>query len=455
MNTDERQLDSFSLAQRVRALEQIASSSAQMFPAPQPGRELFNMHMHSFFSYNFNGYSPSRIAWESRKAGLYAAGLCDFDVLDGLDEFFNAGLMLELRTTVHLETRSFFSAYADVDINSPGEPGVAYIMGSGFGNMPEPGTSQAAGLALLREGAKERNRGLVRRINSCLPEIALDYEKDVAPLSPGACPTERHIVRAYRLKAESVFADSARLFDFWSGLMNIEASALMNLYSDIPLIEEKLRALLVKSGGIGYERPNEHTFPPIAEFIKWTLSCEAMPTIAWLDGTSEGEKDTVELFKRMLDMGACALNIIPDRNHNISDPVVRRRKLDKLDEVILAARRLGLPINIGTEMNKAGQPFADDTRCKALRAYHADFLKGARIMVGQALLSRFAHYSYVGAGAEADFEDDIAEKNRFFESVGALPPLDAGVGNRLRAMPSGSALDVIRSSADARRWTIG
>jgi hypothetical protein len=29
-----------------------------------------NMHQHSFFSYNALGWSPSRIAWEARKAGL-------------------------------------------------------------------------------------------------------------------------------------------------------------------------------------------------------------------------------------------------------------------------------------------------------------------------------------------------------------------------------------------------
>ncbi len=29
----------------------------------------FNMHCHSFFSYNAAGWSPSRIAWEARRAG--------------------------------------------------------------------------------------------------------------------------------------------------------------------------------------------------------------------------------------------------------------------------------------------------------------------------------------------------------------------------------------------------
>jgi len=90
------------------------------------------MHFHSFFSYNAEGWSPSHIAWEAKQAGLYAAGLCDFDVLDGQEEFLHAGELLGLRATVNVETRVFLPEYADKEISSPGEPGVSYIMGAGF-----------------------------------------------------------------------------------------------------------------------------------------------------------------------------------------------------------------------------------------------------------------------------------------------------------------------------------
>ena len=111
------QLDSFDPAERRQALKALAECGGASLPAPS---ERVNMHLHSFFSYNTKGYSPSHIAWEARRQGLYAAGLCDFDVLDGLEEFLAAGQALGLRATVNLETRAFFSDYAQVDINSPG-----------------------------------------------------------------------------------------------------------------------------------------------------------------------------------------------------------------------------------------------------------------------------------------------------------------------------------------------
>ena len=69
--------------------------------------------------------------------------------------------------------------------------------------VPATGTAQGDGLERLRQNAGDRNIGLVRRINSALPPIAIDYAADVVPLTPGGAATERHIVRAYTEKAES------------------------------------------------------------------------------------------------------------------------------------------------------------------------------------------------------------------------------------------------------------
>ncbi len=451
----EKRLDSFNMEERFSALEQLLREDQGRTSAtipPGAGNELFNMHLHSFFSYNANGYSPCRIAWEAHKAGLYAAALCDFDVLDGLDEFFKAGLLIGLRTSVHIETRAFFNEYAKIDINSPGEPGVNYVMGSGFAKAPSVGTSAANTLAGLRRQANERNIALAGRINSKLPEIAVDYQSEVVLTSPGGCPTERHIIRAYRLKAEQVFGPGRRLFEFWAGLMKKEPDELGKMYSSIPSIEDKIRSLLAKAGGLGYERPDARAFPPLDDFIRWVLDCGALPTITWLDGTTRGEENPGEMFEIMMSKGACALNIIPDRNHNIADPAQREKKLAKLDEVVRLAQKLELPVNIGTEMNKDGQPFADDTRLGALRPYQRVFLRGARIMVGHSILARFCNFSYVGAAARAEFGAGLKAKNNFFETVGSIPPLTSSVANRLEDLGPEKALAAVRQSAGHGAW---
>lgn len=96
-----------------------------------------------------------------------------------------AGRILGLRATVHAQTRVFVSDQADVEINSPGEPGVAYVMGAGFVRPPTDSGGTGELLAALRRGAQERNRPLIERIDGRLKAIAPDYAEDVAADTPG------------------------------------------------------------------------------------------------------------------------------------------------------------------------------------------------------------------------------------------------------------------------------
>ena len=63
----EEKLDSFSAADRLKALKWLAANACSELPEQY---EQVNMHVHSFFSYNTKGYSPSHIAWQARNVGL-------------------------------------------------------------------------------------------------------------------------------------------------------------------------------------------------------------------------------------------------------------------------------------------------------------------------------------------------------------------------------------------------
>ena len=434
-----QQLDSFDPAARKAALEEVAA-----LRFPEAGGNV-NLHFHSFFSYNAEGWSPSRIALEARKAGLYAAGLCDFDVLDGLAEFLDAGDALGLRATVNLETRAYFKEYADVDISSPGEPGVTYIMGAGFTQVPEPGTPQAAGLQQFRDGAQERNLALVDRVNPHVAQIAIDYAADVLPLTPLGVATERHIVRAYVNKANEVFGAPEAVAGFWAGVSGKRVEDIAAMLGT-PAHEELVRAKLIKSGGVGYVQPTEDTFPLVDDFIAWVRSCGAIPMVTWLDGTSGGESDPRAMLSCTVAKGAAALNIIPDRNWNLKTPEEQARKVANLEAIVTVADEMGLPINIGTEMNKAGLPFVDDLAGPVLARFKDSFLRGARIMVGHTILGRFAGRSYVTC------ECDLQAKNDMMAAIGALPPVNRQTAGWLRGLGEEGALAAIKEAAGQGSW---
>lgn len=433
-------LDSFSPETRAAALNALAAGTF-----PEPGAN-FNMHCHSFFSYNADGWSPSRVAYECRARGLCAAALCDFDVLDGLEEFLAAGRLLALRTAVHLETRAYVPELASCDISSPGEPGVTYIMGCGFAREPEADTPQATTLAALRQGAQERNLALIARVNAALPAIAIDYARDVLPLTPKGVATERHIVRAYRVQAEKALADAVARAAFWAPLLACNETDYPALEATLPKIEDRIRNALAKRGGIGYIQPDETTFPLADDFTRWVKACDAIPTIAWLDGTSDGEADADRLLDLMTAKGCAALNIIPDRNWNLKSPDEAATKQAKLAEIVAGCVARDLPVNIGTEMNKGGLPFVDDLAGPVLSRYASVFVQGMQIMVGQSVLARYADAPYLGARAVAEFPDR-AQRNAFYAAVGALPALTDQTAARLQDAGPDKAFSLLADAA--------
>lgn len=439
-HTLEQQLDSFDPAVRREALEALAASDL----APAPPSENLNLHFHSFFSYNAEGWSPSHVAWAARQAGLYAAGLCDFDVLDGVEEFLQAGELLGLRATANLETRVYVKELADVDISSPGEPGVTYIMASGFGGPLAAGSPEAAILdQTYREGARSRNVALIARINQHVSQIAVDYATDVLPLTPAGAATERHIIRAYVNKAAAAFGDGVAAF--WAELLGKPESDIAAQLTS-PTLEEWVRSKLAKRGGLGYVQPSVDTFPAVEDFCAWVRSCRALPMVTWLDGTSGGEADPVGSLELMMSKGCVALNIVPDRNWNLKDPAEQATKVANLDAIVAAANAVGLPINIGTEMNRAGLPFVDDLAGPVLSRHRDSFRRGAQIVVGQTVLFRYADCSYL------DDDRPAAVKNDYFAAVGALPPVTRVVADQLRAAGPGGARELIEAAVAAGGW---
>jgi len=420
METLERQLDSFRPAKRREALLELwRLAEGGEVELPPCGRAV-NLHSHTFHSYNAYGYSPSKFAWLARRRGLAVAGIVDFDSLDGLEEFLAAGRMIGLKACVSLESRTFVPEFANRVINSPGEPGIAYNMGVGFTRAVSHPT-----LARMRLGAAERNRELMARVNSFLKPVEIDYERDVAPLTPGGNATERHLAAAYEDRARRLFPDPERRSRFWEDRLGNQAA------EGAPL-QALIRARTMKQGGVGYVRPGKDAFPLMADMNRYSLESGAIPTIAWLDGTSAGEMAVEELFAVAESTGAAALNIIPDRNFT---PGVKDGRLQSLYDVVALAERLHFPVIVGTEMNAPGNKFVDDFEAAELRPLVPVFLKGAHIAFAHTVLQP-GGFGYLSSWAKRAFPSPAA-KNDFFAAAGRL--LRADPGESLSGLPPDAA----------------
>ena len=114
----------------------------------------------------------------------------------------------------------FVPEFADRVINSPGEPGISYHMGTGFTSTEIPQDAQVF-LDGMRNTSEQRNRSLLDRVNQFLNPLTLDYEQDVLPLTPKRNATERHLCLAYARKAASQFSEESALRAFWSEKLGV------------------------------------------------------------------------------------------------------------------------------------------------------------------------------------------------------------------------------------------
>ena len=413
----EQQLNHFDPATRQAALHELVQLAGKGQVAVEPTRDVANMHCHTFFSFNAYGHSPASLVWLARKRGFRLIGMVDFDVLDGVDEFLDACVIAEVRGSTGMETRVFVPEFATRELSSPGEPAVAYHMGIGFTTTRCP--PEVSGiLDDMRLRAARRNREMVARVNAHLNPVAIDYDRDVLPLTPEGNATERHLLTAYTRAAGQGVPDLAA---FWAAKLGMTPEQVSAILPDEPKFQNLVRAKLMKRGGVGYVQPGPETFPTVEAVHRFIVACGALPCVTWLDGTSAGEQAIEEYLDLMIGKGAVALNIIPDRNWNIADPETRRVKLQKLYEVVQIAQDRALPLNIGTEMNAYGQKLVDDFDAPALVPIRQAFLDGAYFVYGHTMLQRARGLGYQSQWAQAHLPGR-AERNAFYTQAGKLLP---------------------------------
>jgi len=192
---------------RLAALARLAAASPSRSLPSSPRAEDVNNHIHTFYS--FSPYSPAKAVWMSVQAGLTTAGIMDHDSISGAEEFIAAGRAIGLATTIGLECRCDFAAtpLAGRRLNNPDQLSSAYIAlhGVPHGRIGEVREY----FRPLQAERNRRNRRMVERLNAVLhrPQLALDFERHVVPLSRSAeqgTITERHILFALAERVTAV-----------------------------------------------------------------------------------------------------------------------------------------------------------------------------------------------------------------------------------------------------------
>lgn len=184
-------------AERLENLAQVLKTT--VFPPMVP--QYINNHIHT--TYSFSPYSPTAAVYAARMEGLCTAGIIDHDSISGAREFLEAARLVDMPVTIGMECRVSMDGtrLEGRRTNNPDQVGVSYMT---IQSVPHDKIDVLTEFFRPYQQARHRrNRAMIERINALLPQISLDYDRDVLPLSEsqdGGGVTERHLMYALAIR---------------------------------------------------------------------------------------------------------------------------------------------------------------------------------------------------------------------------------------------------------------
>jgi predicted metal-dependent phosphoesterase TrpH len=309
---------------RLEALRRLA-------PARRPDASDVNNHIHTIYS--FSPYSPSKAVWMSLKAGLATAGIMDHDSISGAEEFIEAGRATGLATTIGLECRCDFAGtrLEGRRINNPDQLSVAYVALHG---IPHPRIREVREyFRPLQAERNRRNRRMVQRLNTALarPELALDFQRDVRPLSrheEDGTVTERHILFALSQRLIQARGRGGPLVAYLENTLALPLTPTVRLRLLDPANPHYPYDLLgaLKSDLVeAFYQEARAECPGVREILAFAHRIGAISAYAYLGDIAEsvtGDKKAQrfedgyleELFQVIRELGFQAVTYMPNRN---------------------------------------------------------------------------------------------------------------------------------------------
>lgn len=316
-------------------LANLKTLLAQETEKPKELPQFANNHIHTIYS--FSPYSPTAAVYAARKEGLKTAGIMDHDSIGGAREFREAAKIAGLGSTCGLEVRVSLrgTKFENTRLNNPDQVGVAYMA---LHSVREEYFDVVQNkLAPLREKRNERNRKMLKNIEK-VTGIALDFEKDVLPLSnfaDGGSVTERHLLFALAGKMEPNATPEER----YKLLGKLKAELVADIY--VPADDELMS---------------------LSEVVEFAKEIDAYLCYAYLGDVTNsptGDKKAAkfeddyldELMEFLKEQGVNTITYMPSRNTK-----------EQMTRLMGLCDKMGFNQISGEDVNSLGQSFI----CKQL-----------------------------------------------------------------------------------------
>ena len=310
--------------QRLANLKEILKTT--QFPPAVP--QYINNHIHT--TYSFSPYSPTAAVYAARMEGLCTAGIIDHDSISGAREFLEAAKLVDMPVTIGMECRVSMEGtrLEGRRTNNPDQVGVSYMT---IQSVPHDKIDVLTEFFRpYRTARHERNRKMTAKINALLPDIALDYDADVLPLSLTAEEggvTERHLMYALAIKLTKLVGKGPAMVEKLAqmGLSLSEKQTAQMLDTEYPFYEYDLLGILKSAfvPKIFIDATDE--CPKLPDMVRLCKEVDAYLCYAYLGDVGDsvtGDKKAQkfeddyldDVFECLKEEGVKAVTYMPTRN---------------------------------------------------------------------------------------------------------------------------------------------
>ena len=309
--------------ERLANLKEVLKDT--VFPPMVP--QYINNHIHT--TYSFSPYSPTAAVYAARMEGLCTAGIIDHDSISGAREFLEAAKLVDMPVTIGMEARISMDGtrLEGRRTNNPDQVGVSYMT---IQSVPHDKIDVLTEFFKPYQAARhQRNRKMIARINE-LVGVALDYDRDVLPLSEAADNggvTERHLMYALAIELVKQVGKGQPMIDKLTdvGMTLSEKQKAMLLDTEYPFYEYDVLGMLKGTfvPKIFIDATDE--CPKLPDMVKLCEEIDAYLCYAYLGDVGDsvtGDKKAQkfeddyldDVFECLKEEGVKAVTYMPTRN---------------------------------------------------------------------------------------------------------------------------------------------
>lgn len=286
-------------------------------------QKIYKVNSHIHTPYSFSSFeSIEQLFQMAVNEHIQILGINDFNVTDGYGDFYENAINHKVFPLFNIEFIGLINEFQskNIRINDLNNLGRIYISGKGLKYPFSLDSNYNKILTEVIAGSQSHVRAMIDKVNECFIQSGVDIKLEYNYIKKSYAKElvrERHIAKAIRFEVLKKYPDEEKQKEAYTKIFDNKSPK--SKLTDVPSLENEIRANLLKAGGKAYIEEDEKLFLDINILLKIITNAGGIPCYpVLLDDASgkltEFETDYNNLYNELNKLNVACIELIPNRN---------------------------------------------------------------------------------------------------------------------------------------------